>query len=402
MTATVLGLMHVTTAALADSGRPTSDITGGAPTTAYPAVVGLLSEGTPRCTGTLVTRRVVLTAAHCVPPTPQARDVYIGAGLDVDAGTVIAVAETRRHPRYDPDTMSNDIALLYLEHEAPVAPISMFAGLWDDSFIGRPIHVVGFGAPAAFYGGTHLKRDGLATIAEFTPSDLTLIAAPAQTCTGDSGGPAFLTIDGTDFLVGVTSFGDSGCREYGVDTRVDQYVGSFVGPFVASRSRTDRTDGELCQTDDQCGRGRCELASRGAAIKYCTRSCTTDAGCPTEMPCDIGRSICAYLDEGPAANRAPCDGDRDCASGTCSMFSQRERNVCATWCSPSDSESCPADEICRENLDDRGTYVCGPMTPMVAGCSTSEGGDGTTFVAVVVCLLALGPFRFRRRRLRCC
>jgi len=41
------------------------------------------------------------------------------------------------------------------------------------------------------------------------------------TCSGDSGGPAFAVIDGKQTVVGVTSFGDMQCADYGADTRVD-------------------------------------------------------------------------------------------------------------------------------------------------------------------------------------
>ena len=43
------------------SGNAASEIQGGAPESAYPAI-GFLSIG---CTGTLITPTVVLTAAHC-------------------------------------------------------------------------------------------------------------------------------------------------------------------------------------------------------------------------------------------------------------------------------------------------------------------------------------------------
>src|SRR5262249_10205695 len=41
------------------------------------------------------------------------------------------------------------------------------------------------------------------------------------TCSGDSGGPAFAVIDGKPTVVGVTSFGDTQCADYGAETRVD-------------------------------------------------------------------------------------------------------------------------------------------------------------------------------------
>ena len=49
---------------------------------------------------------------------------------------------------------------------------------------------------------------------------------PGQnTCNGDSGGPAFADNGNGELLVaGVTSYGDFGCHDFGVDTRVDAYL----------------------------------------------------------------------------------------------------------------------------------------------------------------------------------
>lgn len=51
---------------------------------------------------------------------------------------------------------------------------------------------------------------------------------PGGTCNGDSGGPAFVTIDGTEYVAGVTSYGDSACAKVGVHTAVQDYYDSYI------------------------------------------------------------------------------------------------------------------------------------------------------------------------------
>jgi hypothetical protein len=193
---------------------------------ADPAVVALLLNGSVYCTGVLLTNNVVATAAHCVIPTPP-EQVYFGSDPSSKKGTFISVTTTRAHPDFDEDTLVNDIAVLGLASTAPVAPLNIFVKEFDDSYIGLEIRLIGFGATAGDGSGKLRKRTGTTAITSYTNDDFRFRPAPAQTCVGDSGGPAVAQIGDHEAVIGLTSSGDSSCSTYGRDMRIDRYL-----PFI--------------------------------------------------------------------------------------------------------------------------------------------------------------------------
>jgi hypothetical protein len=190
------------------------------------AVVALLLNGSVYCTGVLLTNNVVATAAHCVIPTPP-EQVYFGSDPSSKKGTFIDVTTTRAHPDFDEDTLVNDIAVLGLASTAPVAPLNIFVKEFDDSYIGLEVRLIGFGATAGDGTGKLRKRTGTTAITSYTNDDFRFRPAPAQTCVGDSGGPAVAKIGDHEAVIGLTSSGDSNCSTYGRDMRIDRYL-----PFI--------------------------------------------------------------------------------------------------------------------------------------------------------------------------
>jgi secreted trypsin-like serine protease len=190
--------------------------------------------GAPACTGTLVAKDAILTAAHCVGEfPPEAFAVLFGATSDPGRGALGAglegsffrVAGVRVHPGFDPKTLANDVALLRLEGEPKVPPAPRLEAPPGDSLVGATARVVGFGRSDA--APAFAKREGAVQVAEAT--DLTLVyrGDPAMTCDGDSGGPVFATVAGVEVLVAVTSRGDAACADHGVAVRVDALGPSF-------------------------------------------------------------------------------------------------------------------------------------------------------------------------------
>ncbi|EYF00204.1 S1 family peptidase [Chondromyces apiculatus] len=224
------------------TGEATLPILGGALATGDAAVVAVNSlgvdcqrAGAPGCTGTLVGADLVLTAAHCVGEMPPERFVVLfGATADPGrgelgeglVGQLFHVAEIRVHEGFDPETLAGDVAVLRLAEAGPATPVAVagagFAGVVE----GAAGRVVGFGRadePPAF-----AKREGAVVVSAVSETELVYEGDPAMTCAGDSGGPVFMTVEGVERLVGVTSRGDAACEQHGVAVRMDALPPSLL------------------------------------------------------------------------------------------------------------------------------------------------------------------------------
>jgi secreted trypsin-like serine protease len=210
-----------------------SAIVGGSTTASFPAVGALVRFGSPFCTGTLVTKRVVVTAAHCIDGVPASR---IGFAIGPNAfrpQVSIPAARAVAHPNWNPVRITNDIGIVVLAADAPVAPIALNATALDSSWVGRRLAFVGYGASNGFTGsGGGVKRSVVLPLSQIGATQFAYEGRTANTCFGDSGGPALAIGEGNvPSLVGVTSFGDQTCSQYGVDTRVDAFA-TFISTFT--------------------------------------------------------------------------------------------------------------------------------------------------------------------------
>ncbi|WP_084434245.1 S1 family peptidase [Kibdelosporangium aridum] len=247
--ATMLGLAAPAVAA-PPSGSDSVRVVGGIPAAQgeFPWMVRL-SMG---CGGTLYTRQIVLTAAHCVPQTgPNSRITATMGVVDLEDPSAVRIQSTYvyQSPTYGTST-GGDWALIELASPAPeelgTLPIATTTAYNNGAF-----DVIGWGA--AKEGGPQ-QRELLKAKVDFVNDDTckaaggfyaglipsaeicagNIPAGSTDTCQGDSGGPMFRRDNNNAWIqVGITSWGE-GC---GRDGKPGVYteVNTFAAAIAAAR-----------------------------------------------------------------------------------------------------------------------------------------------------------------------
>ena len=219
----------------------TSKILGGvqAAPGAWPWIAALLYANDSNvfsaqfCSGVLIDKSWVLTAAHCVQGmSAPAIQVAVGAyDLTRFTGSRTPVRSIRIHPQFSSTSLYNDIALVELSVPSAIQPIALFSGESVDNtpptLLGKLVTVLGWGladTATTWYYPEILRQVSLPVVADSTCNDIfTYPVSPAQfcagyyegkdACEGDSGGPAVVQVDGHWVHAGIVSAGVS-CQEY--------------------------------------------------------------------------------------------------------------------------------------------------------------------------------------------
>jgi secreted trypsin-like serine protease len=220
-------------------GASSEAITNGSEESGDPAVVALLDGEKTFCTGTLVAPRAVLTAGHCLSwKHPTA--VYFGSNPPA-GGKVVTVETVRTHPGFDPETLTNDLAVVVLARDASPEPVAMVDGI-DESFVGREARLVGFGRTSPTDVSPLAKRTGTVVIDSVDATTFRYRPSPSHACFIDSGGPALVKLE-REYIAGVTSAGDWTCSGSGTEMRIDSDVKTWIRNAVDAASDREASGG---------------------------------------------------------------------------------------------------------------------------------------------------------------
>jgi len=377
------------------------------------AVVALYFEeggGAGMCTGTMITRRVVLTAGHCAQGALDS--YYVIFGSSVSSSTYRLVNDRWVHPQYDGQNIRNDIALLRLSSDAPsdVVPIPhlphSLAITQADVSNQTPLDFVGFGMTDPnddnSSGTKMMFTDHLNWVCTnsygcnwpnpATSKDICQDQSPSGLCSGDSGGPAIVQRGGAYYVAGVASYVGQNCDHFGCNTKVDEYeqdINDFIGGVL----------GAHCQGAGDCDSGYCVdgVCCEGTCTGNC-KACNVpgqEGYCvvvPDGTECDDGNQ-CNGVDtcqQGVCTRgQVPdCTSDNPCQTGSCDPATGCVYQPVADGTSCSNGRFCDGQETCRDGVCRPAAQVpdCNDNNPCTEdSCSSAAGAclhqpvaDGTS------------------------
>ncbi|TNN67800.1 Serine protease 56 [Liparis tanakae] len=278
--------------------QPRSRIVGGspAPRGSWPWLVNLQLDGGMMCGGVLVDSSWVVTAAHCFAGSrSESYWTAVVGEFDITKDDpdeqVIKVNRIIPHPKFNPKTFNNDIALVELTSPVVlsnrVTPVCLPSGMEPPT--GSPCLVAGWGSLYEDGPSANVVMEAKVPLLPQSTCKSTLgkelvtntmlcagyLSGGIDSCQGDSGGPLIYQdrMSGRFQLYGITSWGD-GCGEKGkpgVYTRVSAFSDWIETEIQKSFGSREPTCSELLKTTEMTAEEqRSEFSS---LCRFYTLSC---------------------------------------------------------------------------------------------------------------------------------
>jgi secreted trypsin-like serine protease len=213
-------------------------IAGGNECEVRPLSVAVVVSNVGYCSGLFITKRHILTAAHCIPSD----------GSELTVATRGFSERTRRavrHPGYSSAGLSpNDAAIITIANDAPVSPVPLMQSKSVEA--GDLLVAYGYGldengddvVQRVERGGLPLKATYLDVFDVNNESVRTISDGGGDTCRGDSGGPLVIRGEDEEFgVVAVVSFGPNTCvPDNGLPSDNTNLQTSTVSDFIVQNA----------------------------------------------------------------------------------------------------------------------------------------------------------------------
>ncbi|RZS39234.1 trypsin [Herbihabitans rhizosphaerae] len=198
------------------------------------------------CTASIVGKRKILTAAHCMIDA-QGEKSYLYGDDDLntsgDETFKSKVVEFKAHPEYGGAggwQQGHDVAVVTIADDVPISEdkFAKFATSNDSGLTqpGKEATAIGYGKTGPSGGSGKLMKTTMpinaakdCQVFDIPVKDDQMICAgyddgKTGTCSGDSGGP--VVVDG--IIVGVTSWGASNCDRYSISAKLTGTLGDWA------------------------------------------------------------------------------------------------------------------------------------------------------------------------------
>lgn len=233
-------------------------------------VVGLYNLKTnSKCSASIISKQHILTAAHCIQDktedyilvfAPNMQAVLKSKDPTLRAQSIRTIESVTIHPFYRSGKLDTpDVAILKMKESLPTG-YTPFSILQDPSVleVGLPVHMAGYGdskvekmsvqgtredlqdlvdigqvyceadTEKCFFvdrTGSGVLRAATATIANVSSQFIKIDESQGQgTCSGDSGGPAFIVSQNQYIQIGVTSSGSMLCNKSGFYVNIQTHL----------------------------------------------------------------------------------------------------------------------------------------------------------------------------------